>query len=142
MTGIRILINDKAVSNLKAPGSGQYRARDTQLKGFHVIVGRRSKTFAVQGDLRKDQQLEKVICGTKLHHKMTGVCRNHVSAVSCSTANRATLARATLPPLMLARLVTALTLPRAWSSVSLAGRTMTQSSEVTRIAASWRFLSL
>ncbi|WP_195177030.1 integrase [Mesorhizobium sp. INR15] len=54
MADIRILINDRAVSDLKAPGSGQYRARDTQLKGFHVIVGRRSKTFAVQGDLRKD----------------------------------------------------------------------------------------
>ncbi|TPI07948.1 integrase family protein [Mesorhizobium sp. B4-1-3] len=54
MADIRILINDKAVSDLKAPSSGQYRARDTQLKGFHVIVGRRSKTFAVQGDLRKD----------------------------------------------------------------------------------------
>ncbi|MBZ9989936.1 integrase arm-type DNA-binding domain-containing protein [Mesorhizobium sp. BH1-1-5] len=54
MVDIRILINDRAVSDLKAPSSGQYRARDTQLKGFHVIVGRRSKTFAVQGDLRKD----------------------------------------------------------------------------------------
>lgn len=54
MADIRILINDRAVSDLKAPSSGQYRARDTQLKGFHVIVGRRSKTFAVQGDLRKD----------------------------------------------------------------------------------------
>ncbi len=56
MADIRILINDKAVSDLKAPSSGQYRARDTQLKGFHVIVGRRSKTFAVQGDLRKDNR--------------------------------------------------------------------------------------
>lgn len=54
MADIRILINDKAVGDLKAPSSGQYRARDTQLKGFHVIVGRRSKAFAVQGDLRKD----------------------------------------------------------------------------------------
>ncbi|CAN7209856.1 integrase arm-type DNA-binding domain-containing protein [Mesorhizobium sp. LjRoot246] len=54
MADIRILINDKSTSDLKAPSSGQYRARDTQLKGFHVIVGRRSKTFAVQGDLRKD----------------------------------------------------------------------------------------
>ncbi len=54
MADIRILINDRAVSDLKAPSSGQYRARDTQLKGFHVMVGRRSKTFAVQGDLRKD----------------------------------------------------------------------------------------
>ncbi|RWC93539.1 MAG: DUF4102 domain-containing protein [Mesorhizobium sp.] len=54
MADIRILINDRSTSDLKTPSSGQYRARDTQLKGFHVIVGRRSKTFAVQGDLRKD----------------------------------------------------------------------------------------
>ncbi|WP_095205223.1 integrase family protein [Mesorhizobium carmichaelinearum] len=54
MADIRILINDRAVIDLRAPNSGQYRARDTQLKGFHVIVGKRSKTFAVQGDLRKD----------------------------------------------------------------------------------------
>ncbi|TJV15863.1 integrase arm-type DNA-binding domain-containing protein [Mesorhizobium sp.] len=54
MADIRILLNDKSITDLKAPSVGQYRARDTQLKGFHVIVGRRTKTFAVQGDLRKD----------------------------------------------------------------------------------------
>ena len=47
----------------------------------------------------------------RLHHKITGVRPNQVSVVSCSTTNRATSARATLPPLMRARLVTALTLP-------------------------------
>ena len=54
MADIRILLNDRSVGELKPPGSGQYRARDTQLKGFHVVVGRRTKVFAVQGDLRKD----------------------------------------------------------------------------------------
>ncbi len=54
MADIRILLNDRSVGDLKPPGSGQYRARDTQLKGFHVVVGRRTKVFAVQGDLRKD----------------------------------------------------------------------------------------
>lgn len=54
MADIRILLNDRSITDLKAPSAGQYRARDTQLKGFHVIVGRRTKTFAVQGDLRKD----------------------------------------------------------------------------------------
>ncbi|WP_419695641.1 integrase arm-type DNA-binding domain-containing protein [Mesorhizobium muleiense] len=54
MADIRILLNDRAINDLQPPASGQYRARDTQLKGFHVVVGRRSKVFAVQGDLRKD----------------------------------------------------------------------------------------
>lgn len=54
MGDIRVLLNDRSVGDLKPPGSGQYRARDTQLKGFHVVVGTRTKVFAVQGDLRKD----------------------------------------------------------------------------------------
>ncbi|BCH27794.1 tyrosine-type recombinase/integrase [Mesorhizobium sp. L-8-3] len=54
MADIRILLNDRVISDLEPPSSGQYRARDTQLKGFHVVVGRRRKIFAVQGDLRRD----------------------------------------------------------------------------------------
>lgn len=54
MADIRILLNDRAISDLAPPNSGQYRARDTQLKGFHVVVGKRTKIFAVQGDLRRD----------------------------------------------------------------------------------------
>ena len=54
------------------------------------------------------------------HHKITGVRLNQVSVVSCSTTNRATSARAILPPLTPARSVTALTLPRAGSLVSMA----------------------
>lgn len=54
MADIRILLNDKNVARLSAPSSGQYRARDTELKGFYVVVGKRRKTFAVQGDLRQD----------------------------------------------------------------------------------------
>lgn len=53
MADIRILLNDKAISDLESPSSEQYRARDAQLKGFHVVVGRRRKVFAVQGDLRE-----------------------------------------------------------------------------------------
>lgn len=54
MADIRILLNDRSVGELKPLDSGQYRARDTQLKGFYVVVGKRTKTFTVQGDLRKD----------------------------------------------------------------------------------------
>lgn len=54
MADIRILLNDKNVARLPWATSGQYRARDTELKGFYVVVGKRRKTFAVQGDLRQD----------------------------------------------------------------------------------------
>lgn len=53
MADIRILLNDKTVARLPAATSGQYRARDTELKGLYVVVGERRKTFAVQGDLRE-----------------------------------------------------------------------------------------
>ncbi|MGX9943175.1 integrase arm-type DNA-binding domain-containing protein [Bradyrhizobium denitrificans] len=54
MADIRILLNDKNVARLPAATSGQYRARDTELKGFYVVIGKRRKTFAVQGDLRQE----------------------------------------------------------------------------------------
>ena len=54
MADIRILLNDKSVARLPSAASGQYRARDTELKGFYVVVGKRRKTFVVQGDLRQD----------------------------------------------------------------------------------------
>jgi integrase len=56
MADIRILLNDKNIAGLKPPEAGQYRARDTELKGFYVIVGKRRKTFAVQGDLRQNNK--------------------------------------------------------------------------------------
>lgn len=53
MADIRILLTDKTIAQLPTPGDGWYLARDTDLKGFFVVVGRRKRTFAVQGDLRK-----------------------------------------------------------------------------------------
>jgi integrase len=53
MTDIRLLLNDKAIARLPNPASGWYLARDTELKGFFVVVGKRKKTFTVQGDLRR-----------------------------------------------------------------------------------------
>jgi hypothetical protein len=38
---------------LPAPDDGWYLARDTEWKSFFVVVGKRKRTFAVQGDLRK-----------------------------------------------------------------------------------------
>ncbi len=39
---------------------GQYFARDQELSGFAVLVGKRKKTFVVQGDIRKDGQRQSV----------------------------------------------------------------------------------
>ncbi|MET4745443.1 integrase [Bradyrhizobium japonicum] len=53
MTDIRIALSDKAIAQLPTPEDGWYLARDTELKGFFVVVGKRKRTFTVQGDLRQ-----------------------------------------------------------------------------------------
>lgn len=53
MTDIRIALSDKAIAQLPAPEDGWYLARDTELKGFFVVVGKRKRTFTVHGDLRQ-----------------------------------------------------------------------------------------
>ena len=52
MAGVRVHLTDKEVSHLPIPEEGWYLARDADLKGFFVVVGRKTKTFTVQGDLR------------------------------------------------------------------------------------------
>ncbi len=52
MADVRILLTDKAIARLPAPTDGWYLARDSELKGFFVVVGKRKRTFTVQGDLR------------------------------------------------------------------------------------------
>ena len=54
MADIRIHLTDKEVSHLPVPKERWYLARDAELKGFFVVVGRKTKTFTVQGDLRVD----------------------------------------------------------------------------------------
>jgi len=53
MADIRVLLTDKAIAGLTAPEKNWYLARDTELKGFFVVVGKRKRTFTVQGDLRQ-----------------------------------------------------------------------------------------
>ncbi len=53
MSDLRIALNDKAIARLAPPESGQYKARDVELKGFYLLVGKRRRTFMVQGDLRQ-----------------------------------------------------------------------------------------
>jgi hypothetical protein len=52
MADVRILLTDKAIARLPVPKEGWYLARDTELKGFFVVVGKRKRTFTVQGDVR------------------------------------------------------------------------------------------
>lgn len=54
MADLRIPLNDKTIERLPAPKDGRYIVRDTELKGFFLVVGARKKTFTVQGDLRQE----------------------------------------------------------------------------------------
>jgi site-specific recombinase XerD len=49
-----MLITDKALAKLPYASSGQYKVNDTELKGFVVVVGKRTKTFAAQGAFWRD----------------------------------------------------------------------------------------
>src|SRR5436853_4869297 len=53
MNDIRIPLSDKSIAQLPTPKDGWYLARDTDLKGFFVVVGKRKRTFTVQADLRQ-----------------------------------------------------------------------------------------
>jgi Arm DNA-binding domain len=53
MPDIRIALNDRTISSLPLAASGQYFARDTELPGLMVLVGKRTKTFVVQGERKK-----------------------------------------------------------------------------------------
>ena len=54
MPDIRIALTDKAVAGLPLASAGQYLARDSELRGFFVLVGKSKKTYTIQGDLRRD----------------------------------------------------------------------------------------
>jgi hypothetical protein len=41
MADVRILLTDKAIARLPTPEEGWYLARDTELKGFFVVIGKR-----------------------------------------------------------------------------------------------------
>src|SRR3954451_23162240 len=53
MADVRLLLTDKEIAPLPIPSRGWYLARDTELKGFFIVVGKRKRTFTVQGDLRQ-----------------------------------------------------------------------------------------
>src|SRR5271165_5726566 len=56
MSDVRMLLTDKTIARLPSPNDGWYLARDTELKGFFVVIGKRKRTFTVQGDLRQGKK--------------------------------------------------------------------------------------
>lgn len=54
MPDIRIPLNDKSILQLPDASDGQYKARDREVRGFYLLVGKKRRTFMVQGDIRKD----------------------------------------------------------------------------------------
>ena len=47
----RLSFSDRAISALPFAASGQHIVRDEDVPGFFLLVGARSKTFMIQGDL-------------------------------------------------------------------------------------------
>lgn len=53
MSNFRMVLSDKAIGRLSAAITGQYKVGDVELKGFYLLVGKRHRTYMVQGDLRQ-----------------------------------------------------------------------------------------
>lgn len=54
MADLRLTLTDKNIIGLQLAAQGWYLARDTEQGGFFVQVGKTSKTFMIQADLRRD----------------------------------------------------------------------------------------
>lgn len=54
MSDLKMALSDKAILRLAPAEKGQYLVRDTEMKGFFLIVGAKRKTFTVQGEHWKD----------------------------------------------------------------------------------------
>ena len=50
----RLPLSDRNIAALPLVASGQQIVRDEDLAGFFLLVGKRSKTFMVQSDLRNN----------------------------------------------------------------------------------------
>jgi integrase len=49
-----MLLTDKAIAKLPFAQDGQYKVRDAEIKGFFVRIGKRTKTYMVQGEHWRD----------------------------------------------------------------------------------------
>ena len=56
----RLLFSDRALAAVPLMPSGQRIVRDAELPGFFVLVGKTTKTFMVQGDLRADGKRQSI----------------------------------------------------------------------------------
>jgi Arm DNA-binding domain len=52
MADMRVALSERVVARLMPSPEGQYKVLDTEVKGFYLLVGKRRRTFMVQGDLR------------------------------------------------------------------------------------------
>ena len=60
MPDLRLPLTDKNLIGLPFAQTGQYRARDTDLGGFFVLIGSHTKSFMIQADLRVDGRRQSV----------------------------------------------------------------------------------
>lgn len=49
-----LLLTDKSIDKVSLASSGQFFVYDTELSGFSILVGKRTKTFMVQGEFWRD----------------------------------------------------------------------------------------
>lgn len=65
MSDLKATLNDKMIRRLGLADKGQYIVRDTELRGFFLVIGTRKKTFTVQGEFWQDgkRQSKKVALG-------------------------------------------------------------------------------
>jgi hypothetical protein len=61
MPDLRLPLTDKNVLGLPFAATGQYKARDLDLGGFYLLVGKRTKSFVVAGDLRAEGLRQKTV---------------------------------------------------------------------------------
>jgi len=50
MSDFKASLNDKMIARLAFADEGQYVVRDTDLKGFFLVIGKRRMTFTVLGE--------------------------------------------------------------------------------------------
>jgi integrase len=50
----QLLLTDKAIAKLPFATEGQYKIRDAEIKGFFVRIGKKTKTYMVQGEHWRD----------------------------------------------------------------------------------------
>ena len=66
MSDFKASLNDKMIGRLGFADDGQYVVRDTELKGFFLVIGKRKKTFTVLSEFWEGgkRHAKKVALGT------------------------------------------------------------------------------